>query len=93
MAFGESTMSRTQVQLWYSREDVNDDARPGGPSTLTDETLQEKVKMILDNRRITIRRLLKTTSHGHRSEGVDDDVQRWSRFAQKCHNWWRIIGV
>ena len=31
MAFGESTMSRTQVQLWYNgfkegREDVNDDA-------------------------------------------------------------------
>ena len=32
VAFGESTMSRTQVQLWYNRfkecrEDVNDDAR------------------------------------------------------------------
>ena len=31
-AFGESTMSRTQVQLWYNRfkedrEDVNDDTR------------------------------------------------------------------
>ena len=31
--FGESTMSRTQVQLWYNgfkegREDVSDDARP-----------------------------------------------------------------
>ena len=39
-AFGESTMSRTQVQLWYnqfkeSREDVNDVARPGRPSTST----------------------------------------------------------
>ena len=36
VAFGESTMSRTQVQLWYNRfkedrEDVNDDARPGCP--------------------------------------------------------------
>ena len=34
VAFGESTMSRTQVQLWYNRfkkgrENVNDDARPG----------------------------------------------------------------
>ena len=33
-AFGESTMRRTQVQLWYNRfkegrEDVNDDACPG----------------------------------------------------------------
>ena len=34
MAFGESTMSKTQVQLWYNRfkerrEDVNDDTCPG----------------------------------------------------------------
>ena len=25
--------------------------------------------------------------------GKVDDVQPWSRFSQKCHNWWRIIGV
>ena len=36
--FGESTMSRTQVQLWYNRfkegrEVINDDARPDSPST------------------------------------------------------------
>ena len=34
----------------------------------------------------------KTTSHGHRSEAVDD-VQKRSRFAQKSHNWWRIMCV
>ena len=33
-AFGESIISRTQVQLWYNRfkegrKDVNDDVRPG----------------------------------------------------------------
>ena len=38
--FGESTMSRTQVQLLYNRfkedrEDVNDDTSPGRPSTST----------------------------------------------------------
>ena len=32
--FGKSTISRTQVQLWYNRfkkgrEDVNDDVHPG----------------------------------------------------------------
>ena len=32
----------------------------------------------------------KTSSHGHRSEYVDD-IQRRSRFAQKGHNWWRIM--
>ena len=40
VAFGESTISRTQGQLWYNwfkdgQEDVNDDAHPGCPSTLT----------------------------------------------------------
>ena len=40
VTFGESTISRTQVQLRYirfkkGREDVNDDARPDRPSTPT----------------------------------------------------------
>ena len=54
-------MNRTQVQLWYNRfkgdrEDVNDDARSGRPSTsTTDENIEAVKKMILDNRRITIR--------------------------------------
>ena len=62
VAFGESTMNGTQVQLWYNRskkdsEDVNDDARPGSPSTTstTDENIKAVKKMILDNHRITIR--------------------------------------
>ena len=33
-----------------------------------------------------------TTSQGHRSGDVED-VQRRSRFVQKAHNWWRIMGV
>ena len=61
LAFGESTMSGTQVQLWYNRfkedlEDVNDYTRPGSPSTsTTDENIEAVKKLILDNRRITIR--------------------------------------
>ena len=60
-AFGESTMSKTQVQLWYNRfkegrEDVNNQARPDIPSTsTTDENIEAVKKMILDNRRITVR--------------------------------------
>ena len=51
-------MIRTQVQLWYNwfkedRQDVNDDARPGCPSTST--TVRTVKEMRLDNRRITIR--------------------------------------
>ena len=61
VAFGESTTSWTQVQLWYNRfkegrEDVNDDAHPGCPSTSTTyEKIEAMKKMILDNRWITIR--------------------------------------
>ena len=48
VAFGESTISRTQVQLWYnwfkeSREDINDDARPGRPSTSTTIEAVQKI--------------------------------------------------
>ena len=54
-------MSKTQVQLWYNRfkegrEDVNNQARPDIPSTsTTDENIEAVKKMILDNRRITVR--------------------------------------
>ena len=52
VAFGESTMRRTQVQLWYKRfkkgrEDVNDNARPGCPSTSTTDENSETVKKII----------------------------------------------
>ena len=61
MAFGESTMSRIQFQLWYKRfkegrEDIHNNGRPSHPGTLTtDETIKAVKKMILDNHRITIR--------------------------------------
>ena len=51
MALSESTMSRTQVQLWYNRfkecrEDVNDNARSGRPSTsTTDENIEAMKEM------------------------------------------------
>ena len=51
------TMSRTQVQLLHSR-DVNDDARPGRPSTSTtnknSEANEAANKMISDNYGIPI---------------------------------------
>ena len=61
VAFGVSIMSRTQIQLWYNgfregREDVYDNARTSRLSTsTTDENIEAVKKMILDNRRITIR--------------------------------------
>ena len=42
LTFGESTVSRTQVKLWYNRfkedrEDVKDDTRPDRPNISTTE--------------------------------------------------------
>ena len=54
-------MNRTQVQLWYNRfkersEEDNNYARSDRPSTsTTDENIEAVKKMILDNRRFTIR--------------------------------------
>ncbi|XP_032690622.1 uncharacterized protein LOC116853602 [Odontomachus brunneus] len=61
VAFGESSMNKTSIYKWYkcfqkSREDVKDDERPGRSSTSTTDDNVEKVKkMIMNNRRITIR--------------------------------------
>ena len=61
VSFGESTMTRAQVQLWHNRfkngrEDVNVDAHPGRPSTsTTDENIETVIKIILNNHRINIR--------------------------------------
>ena len=60
-AYGESAMSKTRVYEWYKRfqdgrEDVEDDERPGRPSTSTTDENVEKVKeMAMNDRRITIR--------------------------------------
>jgi len=61
VAFGESTMSKARVYEWYKRfqngrENVEDDERPEHPSTSTsDDSVEKMKKMIMDNRRITIR--------------------------------------
>ncbi|UYV72295.1 hypothetical protein LAZ67_9002491, partial [Cordylochernes scorpioides] len=61
VAYGEATLDRSTVYRWYKmfsegREDVNDEERAGRPSTsTTDEKVNEVEKMILANRRITVR--------------------------------------
>ncbi|UYV67290.1 hypothetical protein LAZ67_5000135, partial [Cordylochernes scorpioides] len=61
VAYGEATLDRSNVYRWYKmfsegREDVNDEERAGRPSTsTTDEKINEVEKMILANRRITVR--------------------------------------
>ena len=56
VAFDESTMSRTQFQLWYNRfkegrEDVNHDVGPF--TSISDENIVAMKKMIRDNHPIT----------------------------------------
>ncbi|UYV64630.1 hypothetical protein LAZ67_3001396 [Cordylochernes scorpioides] len=61
VAYGEATLDRSNVYRWYKifsegREDVNDEERAGRPSTsTTDEKINEVKKIILANRRITVR--------------------------------------
>ncbi|UYV68939.1 hypothetical protein LAZ67_6001728 [Cordylochernes scorpioides] len=61
VAYGEATLDRSNIYWWYKmfsegREDVNDEERAGRPSTsTTDEKINEVEKMILANRRITVR--------------------------------------
>ncbi|XP_076181878.1 protein GVQW3-like [Ptiloglossa arizonensis] len=61
VAYGEATLDRSNVYRWYKmfsegREDGNDKERAGRPSTsTTDEKMNEVEKMILANRRITVR--------------------------------------
>ncbi|UYV76645.1 hypothetical protein LAZ67_14001565 [Cordylochernes scorpioides] len=61
VAYGEATMDRSNVYGWYKmfsegRKDVNDEERAGRTSTsTTDEKINEVGKMILANRRITVR--------------------------------------
>ncbi|UYV63879.1 hypothetical protein LAZ67_2005879 [Cordylochernes scorpioides] len=61
VAYGEATLDRSNVYRWYKmfsegQEDVNDEERAGRPSTsTTDEEINEVEKMILANRRITVR--------------------------------------
>ena len=48
-AYGKSAMSKTRIYEWYKRfqdgcEDVENDERPGRPSTSTTDENVEKIK-------------------------------------------------
>ena len=68
VAYGECTVSQKSVYKWYKlftegREEVNDDARPGRPSTsTTNENTEAVKKIVMENRRITIREVAEDVS-------------------------------
>ena len=58
VAYGEATLDRSNVYRWYKmfsegREDVIEEQRAGRP--ITDENIDEVKKLVLVNRRITVR--------------------------------------
>ena len=61
VAYGECTVCQKSIYKWYKlftgrQEEVNDNARPGRPSTLTTNENTEAVKkIVMETRRITIR--------------------------------------
>ena len=61
VAYSECTVSKKRVYKWYKlfteyREEVNDDARPGWPSTSTaNENTEAVKKIVMENRRVIIR--------------------------------------
>lgn len=77
IAFGESTISKTRVYEWYKRfqegrEDVEDDERPGRPSTsISDENVEKVKEIIMNDRRITIREVAEDVGISIGSFGPD----------------------
>ena len=65
VAYGECTVSQESVYKWHKlftkgREEVNDEARPGWPSTsITNENTETVKKIVMENPRITIREVPK----------------------------------
>ncbi|XP_043071211.1 protein GVQW3-like [Drosophila grimshawi] len=74
VAYGEVTLDRSNVYRWYKmfsegREDVNDEECAGRPSTsTTDEKINGVEKMVLANRRITVREV---------AEELDISIGSW----------------
>ncbi|XP_032679236.1 protein GVQW3-like [Odontomachus brunneus] len=89
-AFGESSMNKTSVYKWHKlfqegREDVEDDERPGRLSTSTiDDNVEKVKKMIMGNRRITIREIANDVNISFSScQAIFSDVLCMKRVATK----------
>lgn len=89
-AFGNNTMSQPRVYEWYKRfqegrEDIEDDARSGRPSSSTNDENVKKIKaIVLANRRITIREAAEEIGISYGScEAIFTNVLNMKRVAAK----------
>ncbi|XP_076661839.1 LOW QUALITY PROTEIN: protein GVQW3-like [Halictus rubicundus] len=72
-AYGKSCLSKTQTYEWYKafkegREEVQDLPRAGRPSMAsTDENIEKIKKMVIDNRRLSVREVAHEVEMSHMS--------------------------
>ncbi|VEN52316.1 unnamed protein product [Callosobruchus maculatus] len=93
VAYGKATLDQSNVYRWYKmfsegREDVNDEERARRPSTsTTDENIDKVKKIVLANRRITVREVAEdlNISIGSCHSILTNDLGM-SRVAAKFHD-------
>lgn len=90
-AFGDKCMSRASIFDWYKvfqdgRKRVDDEPRPGWPSTPTDDQHVNKVKqLVFDNRRLIVRDIGRISeNHFKREFGLN---LRLPGFYKTYYNW------
>ena len=90
VAYGECTVSQKSVYKWYKlftegREEVNDDARLGRPRTsTTNENTEAVMKIVMKNRRITIREVAEDVGISVGScQAIFSDILGLKRMAAK----------
>ena len=90
VAYGECTVSQKSIYKWYKlltegREEVNDDARPGRLSTsTTNENTEAVKKIVMENRRITIREVAENVGISVGScHAIFSDISGLKRVAAK----------
>ncbi|CAK9826080.1 Protein GVQW3 [Anthophora retusa] len=91
-AFGDQAMSKKNVYKWYKefqdgRESIEDKEHQGRPSTSTDESHVEEIKkLVLQNRRLTIKDLSDTVGISNGSVNTKKRPELWRNNSWFLHH-------